>query len=139
VSGHSLWNESSLTVVDTVGPTWTVTPVDQTLDYNEPLSYQLQASDPSGIASWAVNDTVSFAISGSGLLTNATALAPGVYYVEITVTDVYAHSVSVTIMVTVNSPAPPPLDPAMVYLAVGGAGVGVIIILGVIIFKKKGT
>ena len=140
VSGHWLANQSVLTVVDTTAPTWTVTPQDQTLDYNVALSYQLQASDPSGIDSWAVNDTASFAISSSGLLTNATALEPGVYYVEVTVTDTESHSVTVTIMITVNEPVPPvqPLDPALM-LAVGGVGVGVVIILIVFVVKKKGT
>jgi len=138
VSGHWLADQSILTVVDTMAPTWTLTPVDQTLEYNEPLSYQLQASDPSGIASWAVNDTTNFAISSSGLLTNASALAPGVYYVEITVTDVYSHSLTVTLMITVNEPAPP-FDPTMVVLAVGGAGLVVLVIIGITVLKKKQT
>jgi hypothetical protein len=137
ISGHWLANESVLTVVDTMAPTWTVTPEDQVLDYGEDLSYQLQATDGSGIASWAVNDTVNFAISASGLLTNAITLEPGVYFVEITVTDVYAHSVSVTIMITVN-PAPPPVPPALM-LVLGGAGAAVIIIVIVLVLKKKGT
>ncbi|TFG28515.1 right-handed parallel beta-helix repeat-containing protein [Candidatus Thorarchaeota archaeon] len=141
VSGHWLANQSILTVVDTSAPTWTVTPEDQILDYDEPLSYQIQASDPSGIASWVVNNTVNFAISSSGLLTNATFLEPGNYYVEITVTDVYSHSVSITIMITVNEPTPPapPLDPAILMLAIGGAGVAIAIIVIVIIIKKKGS
>jgi parallel beta-helix repeat protein len=139
VSGHWLANQSILTVVDTMAPTWTLAPEDQTLEYNEALSYQLQATDGSGIASWAVNDTTNFAISGSGLLTNATFLEPGVYYVEITVTDVYSHSVSVTLMITVNEPVPPPFDPTMVVLAIGGAGAVVLVIIGVIVFKKKKT
>jgi len=140
ISGHWLANQSVLTVVDTEGPTWTVTPLDHILGYNVPLSYQLQASDASGIDSWAVNDTASFAISSSGLLTNATALEPGIYYVEITVTDTESNSVTVTVMITVNEPVPPvqPLDPALM-LAVGGIGVGVVIILIVFVVKKKGT
>ena len=140
VSGHWLANQSVLTVVDTEAPTWTVTPQDQTLDYNEALSYQLQASDPSGIDSWAVNDTAQFAISATGLLTNATMLEPGVYYVEVTVTDIESNSVTVTIMITVNEPVPPapPLDPAML-LAIGGIGAGLVIILVVFMLKKKGS
>lgn len=138
VSGHWLANQSTLIVVDTMAPTWTITPEDQTLDYSEPLSYQLQASDPSGIASWSVNDTVNFAIDASGLLTNATFLEPGVYYVEITVTDIYSHSVNVTIMITVNAPAPP-IDPTTLLLAVAGAGALVVIVLIVILLKKKSS
>ncbi|MFW9959029.1 MAG: nitrous oxide reductase family maturation protein NosD, partial [Candidatus Odinarchaeota archaeon] len=137
VSGHWLANQSTLTVVDTVAPTWIQTPQDQVLEYNEALSYQLQASDPSGIDSWSVNDTVNFAISSSGLLTNATFLEPGIYYVEITVTDLYSHSVTVTIMITVNEPIGPPIDPTMLMLAVGGAGAVMVIILVIYMFKKK--
>ncbi|MBN2228630.1 MAG: right-handed parallel beta-helix repeat-containing protein [Candidatus Thorarchaeota archaeon] len=138
ISGHWLMNQSTLTVVDTMAPAWTVTPQDQTLDYGESLSYQLQASDPSGIASWAVNDTASFAISASGLLTNATFLSPGVYYVEITVTDIYSHSVSVTIKITVNEPAPP-IDTTTLMLAIGGGGAILVIVLVVIMYKKKSS
>jgi len=140
ISGHWLANQSILTVVDIEAPTWTVTPADQVLDYNVALSYQLEASDPSGIDSWAVNDTAQFAISASGLVTNATTLEPGVYYLEVTVTDTESNSVTVTIMITVNAlvPPTPPLDPAMI-LAIGGVGAGVIIILLVVVLKKKGT
>jgi len=140
VSGHWLSNQSTLTVVDALGPIWSTAPVDQVLEYDEPLSYQLEATDPSGISSWSVNNTISFAISGDGLITNATTLAPGVYYLEITVTDGNSNSISTTIMITVNEPVPltPPLDPAIM-LAIGGIGVGVVIIVIVIVFKKKGT
>ena len=138
ISGHWLANQSVLTVVDTEGPTWTITPQDQVLEYNEALSYQLEASDPSGIASWAVNDTSNFHIGATGLLTNATILEPGVYFVEITVTDIYSHSVSVIIMITVNKPAPPP-NQTMLFLAIGGAGAAVAIILLVIFLKKKSS
>ncbi len=140
VSGHWLANQSTLTVVDTLGPVWSATPVDQVLEYNEPLSYQLEATDPSGISSWAVNNTANFTISSAGLITNATTLAPGVYYLEITVTDEHSNSISVTIMITVNEPVPPtqPLDPALM-LAIGGIGAGVVIIVIVIVLKKKGS
>jgi len=138
VSGHWLSNQSTLTVVDTVGPVWSITPVDQTLEYDEPLSYQVEATDPSGIASWSVDDTTNFTISGSGLITNATTLAPGVYELEITVTDNYSNSKSITIMITVNDPVPPP-DSTLVTLAIAGVGAGVVIVILVIVFKKKGS
>ena len=135
VSGHWLANESTLTVVDTLPPTWTVTPEDQILEYNEALSYLLYASDPSGIT-WSVNDTATFAISAVGLLTNATFLEPGVYYVEVTATDSFAHSITLTIMVTVNAPAAP-LNPAVLALAVGGGGAIVVLIIAGYIYKTK--
>jgi parallel beta-helix repeat protein len=138
VSGHWLSNQSTLTVVDTVAPDWSITPVDQTLEYDEPLSYQVEATDPSGIASWSIDDTTNFTISGSGLITNATTLEPGVYYFEITVTDNYSNSKSITIMITVNDPIPP-YDPTMVNLAIAGVGAGIVILLIVFVLKKKGT
>ncbi|MGY5858402.1 MAG: right-handed parallel beta-helix repeat-containing protein [Candidatus Thorarchaeota archaeon] len=139
LSGHWLANQSTLTVVDTEGPVLSVTPVDQILEYNEALSYQIEASDPSGVDSWAVNDTANFAISASGLLTNATNLTPGVYYVEITVTDAFSHSTSATIMIFVGEAVTPPIDPAMLALGIGGAGAVIVIILIVFVVKKKGT
>ena len=146
ISGHWVASPSVLTVVDTEAPTWTVTPDDQVLDYNEPLSYQLEASDPSGIASWAVNDTTTFAISASGLLTNVTSLESGIYYVQITVTDVYTNAVSVTIMITVNNPtttttttSSTPSNPTVLILAVGGAGATVVVVLVILLYKKKSS
>jgi parallel beta-helix repeat protein len=141
ISGHWLANQSVLTVIDTAAPTWTVTPQDQTLDYNEPLSYQLQASDSSGIESWTVNNTAGFSISSTGLLTNATILASGVYYVEVTVTDVYSNSLTITLMITVNelTIGGPVIDPTTLALSVGGAGVAVVIIIAVVVIKKKGS
>ena len=142
ISGHWLANQSVLTVVDTEGPTWTVTPQDQVLEYNEPLSYQLQASDPSGIDSWSLNSTLHFAISETGLLTNSSFLAPGVYYLEITVTDVYSNTATFTLKITVNAYVPPtsqPSDPTVLMLAVGGAGAAIVIILVVYMIKKKSS
>lgn len=142
VSGHYLVNQSVLTVVDTEGPTWTVIPQDQVLEYNEPFSYQLQASDISGIDSWALNSTLHFTISETGLLTNSSFLAPGVYYLEITVTDVYSHTLSITLKITVNAYVPTEQttgDTTLIMLAVGGVGAVVVVVLVVIILKKKGT
>ncbi len=135
ISGHWLSNQSTVTVVDTQVPTWTVAPTNQVLEYNEPLSYQLLAADPSGIV-WSVNDTANFAISLGGLLTNATFLEPGVYYVEITATDPYAHSISVTLMITVNARAPSG-NPMVLALALGGAGAIVAVVVVVYTLKRK--
>ena len=81
-----------------------------------------------------MNNTVYFAISQDGLVTNVADLAPGVYYLEITVTDGNSNSISDTIMITVTAPVL--FDPAMV-LAIGGVGAAVVIILIVLVIKKK--
>lgn len=128
-------DDISIIVADTIDPVWGFTPIDQEILKNETFSYQLSATDLAGV-SWAVNDTTQFTISGDGLITNATILAPGIYYLEITVTDGNSNSISITIAITVNDTVPP-FDPTMVALAVGGLGVGVVIILLVYVFKKK--
>jgi len=130
-------DDISIIVADTIDPSWVTTPTDQEIDMGVSFSYQLTARDLAGV-SYAVNDTTNFAISSNGLVTNATALAAGTYYLEITVTDGHSNSISITIMITVNDIVPP-FDPAMVTLAIGGLGVGVIFIIGVYVFKKKGS
>ncbi|MGY5878752.1 MAG: right-handed parallel beta-helix repeat-containing protein [Candidatus Thorarchaeota archaeon] len=137
-SGNEIFEEISIIVADTFDPAWVVTPTDQVILKNETFSYQLSAFDFAGI-SWALDNTTYFSISGDGLITNTTILAPGIYYLEITVTDGHSNSISTTIMITVNDTVTPtpPIDPAMVALAIGGIGAGVVIILIVVVVKKK--
>jgi hypothetical protein len=100
----------SLTI-DATGPTWVVTPADQVLAYGQALSYQLQATDPSGINHWTVNDTGHFAISSSGQITSITTLVPGRYALNVTVYDNLNNGRSATFTVTVQeqTTTPPPI------------------------------
>lgn len=91
---------NSFDVEDTTSPVWTSTPGDRVLDYGEALSYQLTASDLSGIASWSVDDTTNFEIT-DGLLTNRTTLATGIYDLEVTATDNEGNSLTGNIRVAV--------------------------------------
>jgi hypothetical protein len=83
-----------------------LTPTDQVLPYGQLLSYQLLASDPSGIDHYTVNDTVHFTIStgggGSGMLTSIGTLTPGRYGLTVTAYDPYANHISATITITVQ-------------------------------------
>ncbi|MHA1864422.1 MAG: hypothetical protein ACTSWA_11690, partial [Candidatus Thorarchaeota archaeon] len=162
IYGNTLFEVFTVTVNEINPPTWTMTPENQILDYGESLSYQLGASDPSGIGVWLVNDTSNFAIM-DGLLTNLGTLEAGVYTLNVTVQDVYGNSLSVVITVTVlepiittttpttsttpTSPTTPTSDTStptgggsdMTLLLLGGIGaVIVIIIVLVVISKKKG-
>jgi hypothetical protein len=102
-------------------PKWLITPVSQTLAYGQPLSYQLQASDPSIIGQWQVNDTVHFAISSSGLLKNASTLTNGTYGVAVTAYDIYDGQFTATFTVTVQAQTttttPPQGIPILVWLS----------------------
>ncbi|MHA1929842.1 MAG: right-handed parallel beta-helix repeat-containing protein [Candidatus Thorarchaeota archaeon] len=146
--GHETLESLYIHVTDTIDPVWVTTPTDQAIDQGEEFSYQLYATDLAGIVLWNVNNTDYFAISADGLITNIIPLDPGVYHLNITVVDGNLNSLSIVIEITVNAVAPtttdttttetpPPLDPAMVALAIGG--VGVIVLIGGVVFilKKK--
>ncbi len=125
--GNILTGNFQVFVRDTIAPSWTIAPTDQTLEYGQALDYQLQASDLSGIARWTVTDSVHFAISGSGRLTNITTLDPGVYSFTVAAYDPYDNQVIATISVTVQQPGtptqpttppPPPAIPGFPFAAI---------------------
>ncbi len=142
-SGISTTVSGSFEIVDTTAPTWDPEPADKVLIFGEALSYQLAATDLSCIADWTINDTTNFNIA-DGLLTNATMLAVGGYYLNVTVTDNEGNSVSTTFIIavlelpsgsTTGPGQPTPVDGSILVIA---ALVGVIAILMiVIVFQRK--
>ncbi len=131
-------------VRDTLPPSWTIAPSNQVLDWDESLSYQLAASDASGIDTWTVDDTLRFEISTTGLLTNKTALTPGVYGLRVTVSDTHGNTLTVTFAITVQ-PAPEPQAPGIISplllsgILAGGVVLGVVITLlfGPVLIRKR--
>ncbi|RDE12402.1 MAG: hypothetical protein C4K48_10045, partial [Candidatus Thorarchaeota archaeon] len=99
--GNTLSCSILVLVSDTTAPVWATTPVNQTILEDEPLDYQLSASDFSGLSSWQVNDTARFSIDSQGHLRNIVSLNPGVYWVYITVCDIYGNDLSTSISITV--------------------------------------
>jgi hypothetical protein len=87
-------------VTDSTSPTWVIEPEDQEIDYGVPFSYQVNATDESGIYLWSLNDTIHFSIIG-GLIQNATVLDVGSYGLMIFVEDPYGNSLNVTITIAV--------------------------------------
>jgi parallel beta-helix repeat protein len=136
VSGHYLNSSSTVTVVDTTPPGWVVVPTNQTLAYNEALSYQLEVTDLSAIDEWIVNDTVHFSIV-DGLLTNSTTLDVGYYYLNITVVDAYGNARTALIRIHVAPISAPPADLTGLILAIGGGAAILALVVIVIIIKKK--
>jgi parallel beta-helix repeat protein len=133
-SGHTLTASVDVTVDDETAPTWVSVPTDQVIEFGQALSYQLQATDESGIHSWAVNDTVHFSIVG-GLLTNNGVLVPGSYGLQITVEDTSGNQLSVIITITVTES---PLGPMLLFVAAGG-GIVLVVVIIVIAKKKQGS
>jgi hypothetical protein len=142
ISGHSLRNSSTANVEDLTPPD-IVGPTHVTITVGDALSVQYHAADPSGVASWTVNDTVNFAIANnidisSGLLTSITDLLVGEYIVRITVTDTHGHSSFRDVTISVNAAPDDGLPTTMILLA-GAGGAVVIIVVLVVILKKKQT
>ncbi|MFX0074324.1 MAG: rhodanese-like domain-containing protein, partial [Candidatus Hermodarchaeota archaeon] len=90
--GNTLTDQFKITVEDTLGPTWDELPRDQLLGYGESFTYDLNASDPSGIDKWWLNDTMYFDIDGSGVITNKTLVPIGEYWLEVNVNDTFDNT-----------------------------------------------
>ncbi|MFX1370137.1 MAG: NosD domain-containing protein, partial [Promethearchaeota archaeon] len=139
-SGNSLSATSYLEVVDLTAPEWNPEPVDQEIYVGQFFSYQVNATDPSGIAGWAVNGTL-FTIDATGLIANATTLAVGDYTLNITVWDNFGNTrfILITIQVlpeTTTTTTTTEFDGTMVIVILGVGG-AVIVILGVIVILRK--
>jgi hypothetical protein len=101
--GNTLSCSILVQVSDTTAPVWVSPPMNQAISQDQPLDYQLFASDLSGISTWHVNDTAHFSIDSEGHLRNIVGLAPGVYWVNISVSDIYGNELSASISITVSS------------------------------------
>ncbi|MBE0526742.1 MAG: cadherin repeat domain-containing protein, partial [Candidatus Thorarchaeota archaeon] len=136
ISGHSVNAIAIATVTDTTAPEWTVAAQDQEITEGDPFSYQLSAEDPSGIAGYAVNDTLHFQIDSSGLLTNAIDLEAGEYWLSVTASDQFGNTVEVTFKVTVLPASPTGDGMVWILLALGG-GVAALLVVVVLFIKKR--
>ena len=84
----------------------------QTISYGFDLTYDVDATDLSGISCFTVNDTTLFTMNCSGALQNNTVLNESLYWVNITVNDTLGHETSgiVTINVTNQDIVPPRIN-----------------------------
>jgi len=143
IYGNELSAAFVVDVADTTPPEWVVEPVDQFLEYGEPLSYQLNVFDLSTIDAWSLNDTENFHINTSGLITNIVLLDPGQYSLQVSVSDEYGNTLSSIFTIHVvditTTPPPPILTPEVIYLLVGVvATVAITITLFIILRKRSG-
>ncbi len=137
---------------DLTAPDWTTVPSNQEITEGNVFSYQVGASDLSGIGGYAVNDTANFAIDSTGLITSLTTLAAGEYGLNVSVWDIYGNeryqiltitvlpvSTSPTTSTTPTSPttSPPPLD-TLQLIAIAGGGIFALIVI-VVIMRRRGS
>ncbi|UCH03381.1 MAG: hypothetical protein JSW05_07215, partial [Candidatus Thorarchaeota archaeon] len=138
--GNTLTGDFSLTVEDTTPPTWVETPTDQTILYNDPLDYQLSATDLSGIGEWSIDDTLYFSISANGRITSIGVLDVGEYGIMVSVSDPYGNSLGATFTVSVQPPdtTPPPPDNLMVLVVSTSIGAVVVIVIVIVYLRRPG-
>jgi parallel beta-helix repeat protein len=134
-SNHSLGNSTTADVEDLTPPSDIEGHAHVAINYGESLSVQYSAEDPSGIASWAVNDTANFAIDSTGLLTNVAELEVGDYIVRITVSDTHGHSTFKDVTITVR--AVEGGFPTELILIAGGGALAAVVVVIVVVMKKK--
>ncbi|MGY5876760.1 MAG: right-handed parallel beta-helix repeat-containing protein [Candidatus Thorarchaeota archaeon] len=147
---NTLWVELTITALeppaDIDPPVWDIEPVDIVINEGEQLSVIFNATDPSGIGGYSVNNTFKFQIDFYGNLTNKTILEPGEYGLSIICWDVPGNLMYKVIKVTVidltpdttTTTTPPPGDSGfLLILLLGGGAAVVIVILVVVVMKKK--
>ena len=101
-------------------PQWNLVPYNKSIYYNSHFQYKFRVSDTSEISSWWINNTVDFAISSEGLITNSSALAIGKYPLLVNVSDVWGNTASAGFIVVVLPPVPEPIPVwSTVLLALG--------------------
>jgi hypothetical protein len=105
--GFCLWYVFKISVEDTKGPTWEQVPENKFLEFGESFSYDLNASDPSGISSWDLNDTTYFNIDNDGVINNVDQVSKGEYWLNVSVYDSYGFCLWDVIKITVEDANPP--------------------------------
>lgn len=103
-NGNENSAEIKITVRDTSPPDWSPTPTDFSIEFGTSFSYEVDASDPSGIGIYWVNDTDNFQIDERhGTIRNATALSVGVFWLDIEVKDSFGNPKVESIKITVEN------------------------------------
>ena len=81
---------------------WDQVPTDQIIEYGTAFGYDVNASASSGIDQYWVNDTINFQIDDNGIITNATFLSIGEYWLEIGVNDTLGSNITTSVKITVQ-------------------------------------
>lgn len=138
-AGHGIDNvniTNNLITIDKAPPLWThSSPSDVTIQLNEHLRYDLNATDTSGIDSYWVNDTVNFDIDNQGIITDKTSLDVGRYGIQVSVNDTNGYTLTSSFAVIVSEPESIPIPIEWIFIGIVGI-VGVIAIVVVIRLRK---
>jgi hypothetical protein len=101
--GNELGETFRIDVIDTLPPSWIEHPENQTLNAYDTFRYDLNATDPSGIEQWTIDDSTNFDVNENGVITNRISLAAGFYYLEVEVEDPYGNPLRGSFTISVIS------------------------------------
>ena len=118
---------------DAAPPEWVQPISDQMINVQAPFTYDLNATDYSGIDQWSINNTENFAIDNNGVISNTEILDAGLYNLKVQVNDTLGNTQVDTFRLVVRSlPTMIPLE-----LLIGGIGVTAVVILVLVVWIKK--
>ena len=112
-SNNSISNLTKITISDTTSPVWVISPTSKTISENEELVINISADDLSNLT-YTISDNVNFKIeldNGQYFITNNTIISEGVYFMIVTVMDIYNNSLLSNISVNVNDGTSPVWNP----------------------------
>lgn len=96
---------------DLEAPSWLEIPTDQYTEYGENFIYNLDATDPTGISHWWINDRINFSIDNDGVISNNFMLPIGVYGIEVWVNDSNNNIQNAIFNIIVQDTTPPEWNP----------------------------
>ncbi len=91
-----------LRIPSDISPTWVEAPTNQAMFDGSYFAYDLNATDPSGLDTWWLNDTTNFAIDGNGIITSVPILAVGLYGLNVSVNNTLGDVLSGEFTLTVQ-------------------------------------
>ncbi len=103
---------------------WDEIPLDQRIAYSKSFSYDINASDPTGITYYWINDTLNFDIEINGIITNNSILDVGIYWIEVRVYDCDDNYYSANIKITVFKSPKKDIFPILNIALINGALIG---------------
>lgn len=109
-AGNTLIAVFGVQIQDTQAPEWAYQPGNQQIPYGDAFSYPVSAIDLSGIDYYWIDDTINFAIDGSGTITNLVILDCGTYDLEIRAYDIYGHYCEAVIVISIIDGTLPSID-----------------------------
>ncbi len=98
------------TFQEPAAPEWEPIPENHIFDYQQIWSYDVNATDPAGIAAYSVNNTDQFQIDANGTLSSLGFLDIGIYFLELSVNDTFGYVNTSTIWIKIIDSTPPSWD-----------------------------